>query len=302
MAHSVRDAQSCALCHRHFLGGEAVTLYREPGSQTLRRVCPLCRTNATRHGWEICEATRELPLRVPSDPARLEVLERRDRLVERLQGQLDQTQRELVSTRGSLEVVEQRAVEAERERSELRALTGALRERDRALENAERERDDLAREVDRLSQALAQASLAERRLERADRRVAELEAEIAELSAERARLERVRRREADAAYLRGVAAEAFNRSEHTGLVARAARSLGEPRCRLQIDGITLPRVVRAIFVWERAWIEFLVQLDLAARSVQVTERGRGDDPSQLAGALLDQNAYWTPANGLIPSA
>jgi hypothetical protein len=286
------DPGSCAICRRHFLQGEAVRLYREGTGPNFRRVCALCLDAAAARGWEQTEATREEPLRVHADPLRSEAAVVRDRLVERLQHELETVQRQLVGARGSITEVESRAVALERDRDGLAGLPAALR-------SAERERDSLALEVDRLSQALAQAVLSESRLERSERRMRELEAELVDAQVESERLRSIRRREADPAYLRGIAALAFNRSSHAGVIANAARRRGDPRCRLAPEGVTLPRTVRATFFWDDAWFEFVVALDIAERSVRVDEVGRGDSSADLPASRLRENAAWTPGNGLI---
>jgi hypothetical protein len=216
----------------------------------------------------------------------------RDRLVERLQSELESVQRQLVGVRGSYSEAEARAIELERDRDGLARLPSELR----ALE---RERDQLAAEVERLGQGLAQATLNEGRLERSERRVRELEAELVDLQDELERLQVVRRREADAAYLRAIAASAFNRSSHAATIATAARRYGPPRCRLAGEGVGLPRIVRATFTFDGAWFEFAIALDLAERSVRITESGHGDSASDLPPSRLRENAAWTPANGLI---
>jgi hypothetical protein len=286
------DPGSCAVCRRHFLQGEAVRLYRDANGPTFRRVCALCLEAAATRGWEPSEATREEPLRVYADPIRNEAAVARDRIVERLQSELEQVQRQLVGARGSWTEAESRALALERARDGLATLPSALR-------TAERERDNLAAEVDRLSQGLAQATLSEQRLERSERRVRELESEVAEAQAELERVRTVRRRESDPAYLRNIAAAAFNRSTQSGIVSAAARKHGTPRCRLAAEGVGLPRVVRATFFWDDAWYEFLIALDLAERSVRVDESGRGDSSSDLPASRLRENAAWTPGNGLI---
>jgi hypothetical protein len=286
------DPGTCSICRRHFLQGEAVRLYREATGPTFKRVCALCLGAAATRGWEATEATREEPLRVYADPIRAEAAVVRDRLVEKLQAELEAVQRQLAGVRGSFTEAESRAFALERDRDGLASLPSALRA-------VERERDALAAEVDRLSQALAQSTLSERRLERAERRVRELEAEQVDLQAAIDRVHSIRRREADPLYLRGIAAVAFNRSEHAELITKAARRDGEPRCRLSPEGIGLPRTVRATFVWDHAWYEFLIGLDLVERSVRVHEVGRGDSPADLPSARLIENAAWTPGNGLI---
>src|SRR3954452_3792219 len=61
MAAAALDADTCSLCRRHFLQGEAIRVYRESGARGLARVCPLCTAVAERRGWELCEATRDVP-------------------------------------------------------------------------------------------------------------------------------------------------------------------------------------------------------------------------------------------------
>jgi hypothetical protein len=58
-------------------------------------------------------------------------------------------------------------------------------------------------------------------------------------------------------------------------------------------------MMRVTFTWSGAWYEFVIALDLAERSVRIQESGRGDRPSDLPSARLNENAAWTPANGLI---
>jgi hypothetical protein len=287
------DPGSCAICRRHFLQGEAVRLFRDANGPTFRRVCALCLGSAVARGWELAEATRAEPLRVHGDPMRAEAAAVRDRLVERLQAELETVQRQLVGVRGSYSQAEARALELERDRDGLARLPSELR-------NLERERDQLAAEVDRLSQSLAQANLREGRLERSERRVREVEAELEELQNELERLQIARKREADPTYLRGIAASAFNRSSHAGTIRTAARRYGpSPRCRLAGEGVGLPRTVRVTFSWDDAWFEFVIALDLVERSVKISESGHGTSLSDLPVSRLRENAVWTPGNGLI---
>jgi hypothetical protein len=131
--------------------------------------------------------------------------------------------------------------------------------------------------------------------------VRELEAELTEVQDELERMQLVRRREADSGYLRGIAASAFNRSSHAATIATAARRYGpSPRCRLAGEGVGLPRIVRATFSWDEAWFEFVIALDLAERSVKVSESAHGTSSlGDLPASRLRENAAWTPANGLI---
>jgi hypothetical protein len=107
---------------------------------------------------------------------------------------------------------------------------------------------------------------------------------------------RARRREADPANLRRIAAEAFNRSPYANEIRQAGRTLGQPQCGIVIEGIGLPRRLRLVFAWEHTLRELLVEVDLVERSLDVAPAGRSDDAGR---ASFPQNAAWTPANGLI---
>jgi len=293
------DTLTCAVCRRHLLPGETVQLYRDRDSSGLQRVCPLCRDGARRRGWEVVEATRELPLRVSADPERMQAAQRRDLLVERLQQQLDETSEQLDRVRGTLHASEGRAAALEAVRAELReALAEAERTKD-MLAEALRERDRAHSELERLSVALDTAERHDARRERAERRARELDDELAAMTSERDRTLRARLREADHSYLRGIAAEAFNRSPHADAVAGFSRTWGAPRVRVAVEGIGLPRQVRLTFVWERGWSEYGVALDLVARTATVDEHPVGDDRRQGPPPNLQENASWAPSSGVI---
>jgi hypothetical protein len=283
MALATSELDRCAICHRHFLQGEAIRLFREPQSRAMQRVCPLCTSPAGHRGWELCEATREIPLRAHGDPARQEQAMQRDRLVERLQDQLEGVQRERDGVRRE---GEKRADELA---AELERVSAALR----------KESQDLTATRSQLRDAQAHgrqtAEMQDRRLERAERRQRELEGELAESHAEMDRILRARRREADVAYLRRVAAEAFNRSPHASEVSALSRSQGDPRCRLTVEAVGLPRRVRVILAWKSETRVYRVDLDLVERTATV-DALRGEHPDA---ASLQANAAWTPANGVI---
>src|SRR5689334_9411866 len=144
MALAASELDRCAVCRRHFLLGEAIRLYREPSTKATQRVCPLCTPTAMRRGWEVVEATRTNPLRIHGDPSYMERAVQRDRLVERLNEQLE----------------------------------GLQTERDRELRAVESSRTELQSETDRLKRAVLESQervhqvqhhseLLERRLERA---------------------------------------------------------------------------------------------------------------------------------------
>jgi hypothetical protein len=299
MALAVQDTDRCAVCRRHFLQGEAIRLYREPSSRDLARVCPLCTQQATKRGWELSEATRAHPLEIHGDPARAEAARTRDRLVERLQDQVDDSHREASSLRRALEDAESRAAELEAARNRVRALERTVRERDERQRRSDQEAGRAGSEVERLTAALAQAEMRARQLERTERRLRDVEAELAEAREEAARILRARAREADERSLRALAAEAFNRSPHAADVRGLAELRGEPSARLGVEGTAVPRTVRVTFSWTDAWREYRVLADLVERSVVVEPDGRDESLTSLPRARRAGNAAWTPTNGLI---
>src|SRR3954469_12810827 len=178
MATAASDVDRCAVCRRHFLLGEAIRLYREPPSRSTQRVCPLCAQSAQRRGWELGGAPRPEPLRIHGDPAYMERAVQRDRLVERLNEQLE-------------------GLQSERQR-ELRA---AETSRSDLQSEADRLRRTVAETHDRVTQAQQQSELLERRLERSEKRQRELESELHDVRADVQRVLRARRRESDGTYL-----------------------------------------------------------------------------------------------------
>ena len=86
---STTRAHECAICRRSFLAGETVRLYRDHPSRAAVKVCELCPATAEARGW------------MPADPARLELAERRDALVDRLTEQLATLADELEQARGA---------------------------------------------------------------------------------------------------------------------------------------------------------------------------------------------------------
>jgi hypothetical protein len=275
MALAASELDRCAVCRRHFLLGEEIRLYRDPSSKAAQRVCPLCTPTATRRGWEIVEATRTNPLRIHGDPSYMERAVQRDRLVERLNEQLEGLQHERTRELQA----------AEMGRSELQI-------------EADRLRRAVAETHDRVTQAQQQAELLERRLERSEKRQRELEAELQDARERVQRVLRARRRESDGTYLRKLAADAFNRSPYADTVRTLARRHGPPRPRIALDGVGLPRRLRVALAWEHEVREYGVSLDLVDRSVSVTEL----PARERAGDQFRANAVWTPSNGLIADA
>jgi hypothetical protein len=279
MATSAR-AHACAICHRTFLPGESVRLYREAPQRPALRVCALCLQTAQSRGWEAVEQTISQPLRTPADPGRLEQTQRRDSLVDRLSGQLQTVERELTATQGSLAEAEQRGRDL-----------GEMRERAARYEVLAGEQ---AIELEKLRHQVDEARAEVRRLEQSAVSAEEGERERVDASAARALVLRARAREGDVADLCGIAARAFNQSPHATEVRERAAAIGDPSVRMTIVGVALPRRIRIAFAWPREAREFIVSLDLVTREASIAET----EPGAVIGGPLP-SPIWTPANGLI---
>jgi len=279
MPSTAHRAHECAICRRSFLAGETVRLYRDHPSRAAVRVCELCPSTAEARGWLPAESTGRR-LRMPADPGRLELAERRDALVERLTGQLATLEEELEQARGVRE-------EAEAAQTALAAAHG---------------------EIDRLTSRLAstrnelEAVLTARQKEAEERR--ELKAALSaaqdggapvppDVTAEVDRVLRAREREADEGELIGIAARAFNRSPHLERVRELATRHGRPKVALGVHGVDLPRRVFITFTFGAESRTFIVALDLVARSASVA-RGSSDD-RQPPG---DRPGPWSPEGGV----
>jgi hypothetical protein len=278
MPSTAHRAHECAICRRSFLAGETVRLYRDHPSRAAVRVCELCPSTAEARGWLPAESTGRR-LRMPADPGRLELAERRDALVERLTGQLATLEEELEQARGVRE-------EAETAQAALAAAHGEI---DRLTARLTSTRNEL------------EAVLAARRKEAEERR--ELKAAlsaaqegapiVASDSGEVDRVLRARQREADESELVGIAARAFNRSPHLERVRELASRHGRPKVTLSVHGVDLPRRVFITFTFNGEPRTFIVALDLVARTASVA-RSSGDERS----AASDRPGRWSPEGGI----
>ena len=279
MPSTAHRAHECAICRRSFLAGETVRLYRDHPSRAAVRVCELCPSTAEARGWMPAESSGRR-LRMPADPGRLELAERRDALVERLTGQLATLEEELEQARGVRE-------EAEAAQTALAAAHGEI---DRLTSRLASTRNELA------------AVLAARQKEADERR--ELKAALSaaqeggaplppDVTAEIDRVLRARQREADEGELIGIAARAFNRSPHLERVRELATRHGRPKVALGVHGVDLPRRVFITFAFGGETRTFIVALDLVARTASVA-RGSSDDRQ----APADRPGRWSPEGGV----
>ena len=132
---STTRAHECAICRRSFLAGETVRLFRDHPSRAAVKVCELCPATAEARGWLPAEKTGRR-LRMPADPARLELAERRDALVERLTVQLETVEEELEQARGVREEAEAARTALAAAHSEIERLTTRLTAARSELETA----------------------------------------------------------------------------------------------------------------------------------------------------------------------
>jgi hypothetical protein len=244
MATHTEHATRCALCKRSLLVGEQARTFTDPRTRGVHTVCPLCTGRATRAGWEMVgefDARRPIPVQVDN------VVDH-ERLVMRLQSDLRRLESHVDGTKGELD--------------EARASHDQLQQRIDGL-------------LDELSEARRRAALLESEVEAREQKLRDSDRRLEEAQASQDLLLRARRREADAAYMCGIAAEVFNRSEHLRTVLAASEGRGEPKVRIGVDGSSLPRPVRIVFAWPEASRTYRVTCDLVARLFDVEDLALG---------------------------
>ncbi len=274
---STTRAHECAICRRSFLAGETVRLFRDHPSRAAVKVCELCPATAEARGWLPAEKAGRR-LRMPADPARLELAERRDALVDRLTGQLETLEEELEQARGVREEAEAARAALAAAQSEVERLTARLTAARGELEAVLTARRKDADEMMQLKAALSAAEQGE-----------PSPSDGTELD----RVLRAREREGDEAELIGIAARAFNRSPHAERVREMASRQGRPKVVLGVVGVALPRRVLAAFTFGDERRDFVISLDLVARTAGVA-RAAADEPAPLS----DYPGRWSPEGGI----
>jgi hypothetical protein len=275
---STTRAHECAICRRSFLAGETVRLFRDHPSRAAVKVCELCPATAEARGWLPAEKAGRR-LRMPADPGRLELAERRDALVDRLTGQLETLEEELEQARGVREEAEAAQAALAVAHSEIDRLTARLTAARNELEAALAARREDAEQRMQLKAAL---SAAQEGSPAAPIDGSELD-----------RVLRAREREGDEAELIGIAARAFNRSPHADRVREMAARQGRPKVALGVVGVALPRRVLIAFAFGDERKPFVVSLDLVARSASVA-RATADEHVPLS----ERAGRWSPEGGI----
>ncbi len=244
------DFTRCEICNRTLLVGETVSAYLDPRSGQVRTVCPLCLARAELNGWDLVDDVEgHRPSIVGSDQG-----VDGNRLASRLKLDVERLERELQATRRQIEVAEADVGRrGEREAQLLAELHEAL-DRVREIESAE---EGIRLRLGELERRLDQSQQAQRMLLKA------------------------RRREADAAYLCGIAASAFNRSPAREKALSLAAELGDPVVQLGVDGIGLPRAVLLTLAWPKGARRYRIRCDLVTRQIDVEDLGSGLDLDDL---------------------
>ena len=279
---STARGHECAICRRSFLAGEIVRLYRDHPSRAAVKVCELCPATAEARGWQPAELSGRR-LRMPADPARLELAERRDALVDRLTLQLTTLEEELEQARGLREEAEAAQLALASAHSEIDRLTSRLASTRNELEATIAAR---AKDADERMQLKAELSA-----------VRNAGAPVSgDTGSELDRVLRARRRESDERELIGIAARAFNRSPHAERVHEVAARHGRPKVSLGVAGVELPRRVLVAFAFGDDRRTFVVSLDLVARSASVARAGADERPQ------VEHPARWSAEAGVeLPS-
>jgi hypothetical protein len=274
---STARAHECAICRRSFLAGETVRLYRDHPSRAAVKVCELCPATAEARGWLPAEQTGRR-LRMPADPARLELAERRDALVDRLTGQLATLEQELEQARGAHEQAEAAQTALAAAHGEIDRLTTRLASTRTELEAALTARAQDAEERMQLKAALASAQEG---------------TSAATDGSELDRVLRAREREGNEDELIGIAARAFNRSPHAERVRELAVRHGRPKIVLGVYDVALPRRIFVAFAFGDERRTFVVSLDLVARTATVARATSDARPS-----TADREGRWSPEGGV----
>lgn len=267
----------CSICERSLLVGESLGMYRDRDSRTVH-VCELCRDRARRRGLEELGAVRTPRLRVqPSGPVN-DVLDR-ERVIERLGNELQQVKEQLGAAHMALNAQTM-------DEDTVSSVTDKLRRQERELERLRREHDPVRRADE------------QRQLQQQAVELRQLRAELRLRDEQIARLRLAREAETSPVRMCGFALDAFNSSEHADRMARIARTLGEPEVCVGDEGPALPRRIRITLVWDIAWYEFQVKLDLGAGKASVHETASGGDARALPEQQRKPNARWRDS-GLV---
>lgn len=279
----IDDATHCAVCRREVLIGESLSTFRDERANRVTHACDLCRGRAVARGWSMLgerEPRRTRRLRVellPPAPAPVE---------EPAQPPVDESeQREPLAP--ELAIVQRMAGEQGPGVDASPELLDGIRRQNAELARLRRELDP-ARRAEQHRVMTRQAA-----------EIRELRAALTEREARIERLQHARHAETSPMRMSRYALDAFNQSDELDRMARIARTLGAPTVNVHDEGPGIPRRVRLTLVWDIAWYEFVVKLDLGANKASVHETGTGGDPASLPLERRRGNAEWRDSGIVI---
>ncbi len=267
----------CAVCERSLLVGERLHVYRDP-DRRLVKVCELCRDTALGRNWEQMGPVDTPRLHVQPSGTVSDIVDR-DALIASLGQELSYLREQLGTAHSALS---EHSLQADT----VRAITDKLRRQDRELERLRKEANPALR--------------AQEQRERSHQiqEIAQLRAQLADRDAHIQRLMVARDAESNTSRMCRFALDTFNESEHADRMVRIARTLDAPAVSVIDDGPGIPRRVRIILVWDVAWYEFCVKLDLGRGIASVHQVRHGGDPRALVEEQLPANAVWRES-GLV---
>ncbi len=255
----------CGVCRRNLLTGERSLLFSDPRTGGQVEVCPLCADRAERNGWELLEAAQAPVSAVVDDD---------NRTVRILTAQINTLQHQLEDAQGQLDDTRDYTADQLVEMESLAA---------------------------RLTDAEAEGAAVRAQSAELERQIGQLRHELEESRSAQTAILRARRREADAVYLAGIAAEIFNRSPQAATIGLLVGMHGSPSVRIDVIGADLPRPVRLAFAWPQGGREYRVDIDLVARRFDLVDLVPGGDGRLVEiDTPLPGNATW--ADGRVVTA
>jgi hypothetical protein len=231
----------CGVCRRNLLTGEHPHAYQDAKSGQRVTVCSLCTDRAEKSGWLLLD---DEPVQVAA------IADDSDRTVRLLKAQVNTLQNQLDN---AVETIEETRDHSTSHSTEIDTLAARLTD-------AETEG------------AAVRAALAE-----VERRLAQAHHDLEESRAAQQTVMRARRREADAVYLAGIAAEVFNRAPQAATIGLLVGLHGTPAVRIDVDGIELPRRVHIRFGWPQGGRDYRIDIDLVARRFDLVDLVPGGD-------------------------
>ena len=270
---------TCGVCERVLLVGESLRVYRDSNDHPLR-VCDLCRSSARQLGLARSGPVDAPRLRVQPGGSVTDIVDR-DALIEGLGKELEYLKDQLGAARSAL-------TEHSLKDEAVRAITDRLRRQERELER-------LRKEVDP-----AQRAQEQRTIRQQEQELRQLREVVRRRDEQVAQLQLARQAETQPRRMCGFALDAFNRSEEADRMARITRTLDAPSVSVVDQGPGIPRLVVITLMWDIAWYQFHVKLDLGTSRASVHEFASGGDPSAVEAEFRVSNAKWRES-GLVLS-